>query len=182
MYNIRYITLQNYIFSLKVQNVGLGVRKFYHKIIGFVIYHYICIITLNQTTIMKNWLVFLLGFIVGIVCTIFAAVIIADSQNNDKGMTFFEQPGECLGADRFEVLQAIGGNYALAYKQEYDRFLGYTNTSLLVLVTNDNGEYYYDEQVIKVPKGKCMRQVGIYKYQTKSEAWKTVPIVKLMDK
>ena len=96
MYNIRYITLQNYIFSLKVQNVGLGVRKFYHKIIGFVIYHYICIITLNQTTIMKNWLVFLLGFIVGIVCTIFAAVIIADSQSNDKGMTFFEQPGECL--------------------------------------------------------------------------------------
>ncbi len=135
---------------------------------------------------MRKWLVFLLGFIVGIIFTsisvVFIAVSIADQGVSDNGMTFFEQPGECLGTDRFEVLQAIDGNYALAYKQEYDRFLGYTNTSLLVLVTNDNGEYYYDEQVIKVPKGKCMRQIGIYRYQTKSEDWKTVPIVKLMDK
>ena len=47
---------------------------------------------------------------------------------------------------------------------------------------NDNGEYYYDEQIIKVPKGKCMRQVGIYKYQAKSGIEKTVPIVMLMNK
>ena len=121
---------------------------------------------------MKNWLVFLLGFIVGIVCTIFAAVIIADSQSNDKGMTFFEQPGECLVTQGLHVLQALDGNYALA--------LEYSN-NLLVLVTNDDGEYYYDQQYIKVPKGKYMRQIGIYRYQTKSEDWKTVPIVKLMD-
>lgn len=121
---------------------------------------------------MKNWLVFLLGFIVGIVCTIFAAVIIADSQSNDKGMTFFEQPGECLVTQGLHVLQALDGNYALA--------LEYSN-NLLVLVTNDDGEYYYDQQYIEVPKGKYMRQIGIYRYQTKSEDWKTVPIVKLMD-
>ena len=50
-----------------------------------------------------------------------------------------------------------------------------------MLVTNDNGELYYDDQVIEVPKGKCMRQIGVYEYQTKSENWKTVPIVQLMN-
>ena len=58
----------------------------------------------------------------------------------------------------------------------------YMSTGLLVLLTNDNGEYYYDDQVIEVPKGMCMRQVGIYKYQTRMEIDKTVPIVKLMSK
>ena len=96
-------------------------------------------------------------------------------------MTFFEQPGECLSTYQFEVLQAIGNNYALAYEQVWG-YSGYINTDLLVLITNDNGDYYYDKQVIKIPKGKCMRQIGVYKYQAKSEIWKTVPIVKLMDK
>ena len=42
--------------------------------------------------------------------------------------------------------------------------------------------HYYDDQVIEVPKGMCMRQVGIYKYQTRMKIDKTVPIVKLMSK
>jgi hypothetical protein len=40
----------------------------------------------------------------------------------------------------------------------------------------------YDKQVVKVPAGMCMRQVGIYKYETKLGDLKTVPIVKLMNK
>ena len=133
---------------------------------------------------MKKWFVFLLGFITGVILTIVGAVIAAigsDSSNN--GMTFFEKPGECLSTNQFEVLQAIGDNYALAYEQEYvNSYIGFSNTDLLVLITNDNKDCYYDHQVIKTPKGKCMRQIGVYKYQTKSEIWKTVPIVKLMDK
>ena len=50
------------------------------------------------------------------------------------------------------------------------------------LQTEFNGELYYDDQMIEVPKGKCMRQIGVYEYQTKSENWKTVPIVQLMNK
>ena len=132
---------------------------------------------------MKKWLVFLLGFLAGIAFTVVVALIVASgSSSSIDGASFFEEPGECLSTNQFEVMQAIGDNYALAYEQEYDNYLGYTNTYLLVLLTNDNGECYYDKQVIKVPKGKCMRQIGVYKYKTKSEIWKTVPIVKLMDK
>ena len=57
-----------------------------------------------------------------------------------------------------------------------------TGLGLLVVVTNDNGEYYYDDQIIEVPQGMCMSQVGIYRYQTRMDMEKTVPIVKLMSK
>ena len=53
---------------------------------------------------------------------------------------------------------------------------------LVVLLTNDSGEYYYDDQMIKTPNGKAMKQVGVYKYETRGGIAKTVPIVKLMDK
>lgn len=132
---------------------------------------------------MKKGVVFLLGFLAGIVFTIVVSVVIAGGSNSnvgDNGITMFKQPGECLSVNRFEVMQTIGDNYALAHEQE-KFYNNYINTDLLVLVTNDNGEFYYDNQVIEIPKGKCMRQVGVYKYQTKSDIWKTVPIVKIMD-
>lgn len=134
---------------------------------------------------MKNWLAFLLGFISGIVFIIFIAAALAgvsEEETRDNGMTLFEQPAECLSTNRFEVMQVISDNYALAHEQKYESYINqYINTDLLVLITNDNGEYYYDDQVIKVPKGKCARQIGVYKYQTKLENWKTVPIVKIME-
>ena len=130
---------------------------------------------------MKKGIVFLLGFLAGIVFIIVVSVVIAGgSSASDNGVTMFEHPGECLSVNRFEVMQTIGDNCALAHEQE-KIYNTYMNTDLLVLVTNDNGEFYYDNQVIEVPKGKCMRQVGVYKYQTRSETWKTVPIVKIMD-
>lgn len=132
---------------------------------------------------MKKWLIFLLGFITGTVFTIAIAIIaVVGSSESPKGATFFEEPGECFSSSRFEVMQAIGDNYALAFEQCYNWDFGYTNTNLLVLLTNDNGKCYYDQQIVEVPKDKCVRQIGVYKYQTKSEIWKTVPIVKLMDK
>ncbi len=52
----------------------------------------------------------------------------------------------------------------------------------MVLLINDEGKYYYDDQIIEIPKGKCLRQIGVYKYMTKAEFEKTVPIAKIMDK
>lgn len=121
---------------------------------------------------MKKGVVFLLGFLAGIVFTFVVAIIVAKVYNaSDNGITMFEQPGKNVSEENFVVIQVIDGNYALAY--DYD--------GLVALVMNDDGEYYYDNQTIYVPRGKCMRQVGLYKYQTKTEDWKTVPIVKIMD-
>ncbi len=132
---------------------------------------------------MKNWVIFLLGFVSGIVfITIVAGSLVSEYESEDNGMTFFEQPGEVLSTKPFEVLQVLDDNHALAYELKWEPVLEkYITTDLLVLLTNDNGEYYYDDQKVKVPKGKCVRQVGIYKYQSKSKNWKTVPIVKIME-
>ena len=137
---------------------------------------------------MKKWVVFLLGLISGVVLTLVTMVILAMGANtnaNNNGVTLFDQPGECLNAKAFEVMQVVDNNHALAHELEWNEILeSYVPTAsgLLVLVTNDNGEYYYDDQIIEVPDGMCMRQVGIYRYQTMSDMEKTVPIVKLMNK
>ncbi len=130
---------------------------------------------------MKKWVIFVLGFIAGAVFLFFVLLIIGKSSSNDNGMTYFDKPGKCISTKEFEVIQVIGEGYALA-EERLEFSSGITLPgNLLVLVTNDNGELYYDDQVIEVPKGKCMRQIGVYEYQTKSENWKTVPIVQLMN-
>lgn len=134
---------------------------------------------------MNKWLVFLLGIISGVAITFITALILSSSANTtEKGTTLFETPGECLSTGSFEIIQVIDNNKALAYEIDHtSSFSSYTaHTELLVLLVNDDGIYYYDEQVIDIPDGKCARQIGIYKYLTKQEVYKTVPIVKIMDK
>ena len=132
---------------------------------------------------MKKWVVFLLGFIVGIVFTFVAIMLfVPTTSEKSNGMTFFEEPGECMSTLPFKVIQVVEDYGALACEVEYDSFLGdYVNNSLLVFLVNDNGEYYYDGQLVEVPKGKCMCQVGVYKYMSQMGIEKTVPIVKIMD-
>lgn len=131
---------------------------------------------------MKNLLVFLFGIFSGIALTIATLYIIASVyQIKDNGMTFFEQPGECMSTNPFEVMQVIDDNYALAHEMKWNKHSkNYLQGDMLVLITNDNNEYYYDDQLIKIPKGQCARQIGIYKYHANSGMEKTVPIVKIM--
>ena len=88
---------------------------------------------------MKKGVVFLLGFFAGVVFTFVVTMIIAKVSNaNDNGITMFEQPGKKVSEENFVVLQVVDDNYALAYDYR----------GLVVLVMNDNGEYYYDNQTI----------------------------------
>lgn len=124
---------------------------------------------------MKSFVFFIIGFISGI---LFLIVIgIASSYANDAGKTFYEAPGDCITTEKLQVIQDIGGGYALA--QERKR--GFSLDELVVLIENEDKNDFYDDQIIKVPAGKCMRQIGIYKYRSKGDEDKTVPIVRLMD-
>ena len=54
---------------------------------------------------------------------------------------------------------------------------GYIFTSdLEVLILAHEGDNFYDKQVIKVPKGKCARQIGNYRYEEYGST-KVIPIV-----
>jgi len=73
-------------------------------------------------------------------------------------------------------MQVIDDNAALALS------LNLKHVGVIYLLYNDEGKLYYDRETVKVPKGKVARQFGVYRYQTKDQMTKTVPIVKIVDK
>ena len=126
---------------------------------------------------MKKLLIFISGIIVGIVLTIGASLFFAKQSNANENLKFFETPTECVTKKDLEVFQVLGDGYALAWE------IGdlEISTGLVVLISDPEGKSFYDDQKIKIPKGKCARQVGVYKYITKNNMEKTVPVVEIME-
>ena len=128
---------------------------------------------------MKKIWIYLLGILSGVILTFVAFAIIGGIMNvkNDpasrvsNGMSFFEKPGDVIEEQSFKVFQALGDGAALAEGKGDGYYLG-----LNVLLYNEEGNPYYDEQIITAPSGKCFRQIGIYRYRTRSGLDKTIPI------
>lgn len=127
---------------------------------------------------MKQFLIFILGVIVGVVLTFVLAFYMSSTDVNDDNIIRFDNPTEIVNEQSFEVFQVVGDNMALVHGQSSP---GYYYGTLYLLV-NKEGKYYYDDEIVKVPKGKVVKQVGIYRYITKSDIQKTVPIVQIMNK
>ena len=131
---------------------------------------------------MKKIWVYLLGVLSGVVLMFIIGFII--NLTNTSNVIFFDQPGDIITIQRltgeteavqsFEVFQALKNGMALAtggsFFQEID-----------VLLWNDKGTPYYDNQKVTAPKGKCFRQIGIFKYESTDKMIRTVPIVTMMD-
>lgn len=123
---------------------------------------------------MKQVLIFILGIITGSVMTLLFGYFAFDSESSETknlGLTLFSENGDCIPVrDELTVTQVVESNLALAESVFYtDR--------LLVMLTNNEGIQYYDDQKISIPKGKCARQIGIFKYNTLLDIEKTVPVV-----
>lgn len=127
---------------------------------------------------MKKWLFFCGGVLVGVVLTFLFAVIFTLGHSNNKGVTWFDQPGEVVNENSFKVFQVLDNHAALVNAKSSEGRDWYFGA--VYLLTNDDNKYYYDDEIVEVPYGKVARQVGIYQYQTKSEREKTVPIIKIM--
>ena len=132
---------------------------------------------------MNKALSFILGLITGVVLTILTLFIIGKAMNagqgaSDDGITMFEQPGDIIPTKKFEVLQVVP-NGALAHSEETE-FGVSTFTGPIVLLLSEGQNTYYDGEVITVPKGKTVRQIGSYQYETRM-GYKTVPIVQVME-
>jgi len=125
---------------------------------------------------MKKFLIFIGGFVAGVVATILVAFLIyAANQPNDGllGLTIFPEKGECITVKKeIEIFQVLEPNVALA------RTGGILEDGIVVLLINYDGQSYYDEQKIKIPANKCARQIGTYQYTTRKDNFgKTVPAV-----
>lgn len=136
---------------------------------------------------MKKIWVYLLGVLTGIVITVIVLAIIGVAMNvkNDpgtrmtNGMSFFDTPGDIVESSSVKVFQALGDGAALAHCKGKEKYDWYGDP--IVLLYNEDGNPYYDDQIINVPNGKSFRQVGIYRYSSRMGD-KTVPIVMLLDK
>lgn len=131
---------------------------------------------------MKKFLIFIGGFIVGILVTIFVSYIFtrANKPNDGDllGLTFFEEKGECITKSEIKIFQVVNQNTALAKTVEYGKYgIREYSDEIVVLIIDFNGKTFYDDQKIKIPKDKCARQIGTYQYTTKSEFEKIVPAV-----
>jgi hypothetical protein len=143
---------------------------------------------------MKKWMIYLLGVLTGFVLTVLVAFVIYSNRpesNQDKfvgstetdieqpdGVKMFKEPGDVINERSFEVFQVVAENGALVTGKGDGNYM---YTGPVYLLINDDGKYYYDEEIIKLPKGKVVRQVGIYQYETKQAILKTVPIIEFLN-
>lgn len=130
---------------------------------------------------MKKVLIFIAGVVTGAALMIFILILITSGNSSISKVTLFEKEGECISKNSFEVFQVFDSGDALANEIEK----GYSTslpTGLVVLFLKESGKSFYDDQVIKVPSGKCAKQIGIFKYTTNTGMEKTVPIIDIRKK
>lgn len=132
-----------------------------------------------MSTRTKFILTYLGGVLTGIILTFVLAFMVTYQGNSSSlgdDIVMFEKPQQEIKATSFEVMQVLPNGSALARVEDMDNF------GMIVLFLADKGTSYYDDQKIDVPSGKKVMQVGTYKYVTRSEMEKTVPVVEILDK
>ncbi len=134
---------------------------------------------------MNKFWTFIAGAFSGILLTIVVLLIIgsAKGESSIPGLTTFEERGQMMEAEQYSIIQTLSDSYALAMEISLDRFYDLDISSILtpVLLIGDETSHFYDGLEVKVTNNKRFYQVGTYKYETKSEDWKTVPAVMLLE-
>ncbi len=127
----------------------------------------------------KFILTYLGGIVTGIVLTfVFAFMVTYQEHSSTLGndIVMFEKPQQEIKVTSFEVMQVLPDGSALARVEDIDNF------GMIVLFLANKTMSYYDDQKIVVSSEQRVMQIGTYKYMTRGEMEKTVPIVELLDR
>lgn len=117
---------------------------------------------------MKKFLIFIGGFVAGIIATILVVFLFFTEPFD--GLTIFPEKGECIiTTNELVVFQVLEPNKALARTICFDR--------IVVLLVNHEGKTYFDRQRIEIPANKCARKIGVYQYIAEDDRVRTVPVV-----
>ena len=125
---------------------------------------------------------FILTYVAGIVtgCVLlfvfFFIVGTINSSSANDNIVMFKKPRNIVPGKSFKIIQVFPNGNALASGDDLD------NLGLAVLFTGDESTSYYDGQIIKIPEGNVVRQIGNYSYIARNGMDKTVPIVKIIKK
>jgi hypothetical protein len=150
---------------------------------------------------MRGCLVFIGGYIAGFVSVLLLIMVMAALTTSDtissysersvegksttiisevkqSDIKLFEAPTDCVSTSDFKIEEVIDEYYAIADEVEYNTVLKkyYSKYAIKVVIKSEEKNKYFDEQIIKMPAGKCMRQIGVYtKYSN------TYPVVKISE-
>ena len=94
--------------------------------------------------------------------------------NPKETITYINSTGEKEPVKSFRVIGTIENGMAIAVCPQVHSY------ELIVLLSNDNGEVYYDNQIVDAPKEKVFKQIGVYKTNSKN-GLEVVPVVKIAD-
>lgn len=95
-----------------------------------------------------------------------------------QSFIWFDEPGEVIDEPSFQVFQVWSTTEALVRdKGSYTTIYG----GAIYLIIDENGNFY-DDQIIRIPKGKEVRRVGTVRYPTPKETTKTVPVIQILEK
>lgn len=121
---------------------------------------------------------FILTYVGGIItgCLLMFGYASYMNLTHNDDVVYFDKPQQVINAKKLRVFQVYSDGSALAMIDDVD---GYGTVLALPAA---EGCSYYDDQKISVPSGKCIKQIGTYRYTTNQHIEKTVPIVDLFDK
>ena len=125
---------------------------------------------------MKSFLFFIAGMVVMFVgLSMFGVYNEMYSEGaNISGLTYLseQQVGKTFEYRSIKIIQAHSQNTALVWPTDkYD--------PVMFLLGNET-DAFYDDQIINVPKGYKLVQVGTYRYTTREKIEKTVPAVAIV--
>lgn len=101
------------------------------------------------------------------------------AKEEDDGITYLDEPGECVTELDLKVVQVLESGNAIA--KGITSWLGgiaRTSGGAEVLLLRKDGDLYYSGQIVKIPKGYCARQVGVYR----QSSYSTYPVVRIVEK
>lgn len=140
----------------------------------------------NMSTRTKFILTFVAGLVTGVILVFAFGYYVAMSNRNnsssDNVVQMFDTPKQEIKADEFKIFQVLPDGSALASYDEIISKEGYIEYGTVVFFPASNEAAYYDSQIITLPKGKCFKQIGTYRYTTKDGMMKTVPAIDIFDK
>ena len=123
------------------------------------------------------------GFVTGIICTcLFAFYVGSRDKRLDNGIELFDKPRQEIKAKEFDIMQVLPNGNALAQYNKFTLDDSTISIGTVVMFLSSKEGSFYDDQKIKLQKGKLFRQIGTYRYQTTQGIEKTVPIVGVFDK
>ena len=128
-----------------------------------------------MSTRVKSILIYVGGIFTGIIIMCVLSLCVA-KHNADGGLVIFEQPGQKFELTELKIIQVLNNESALATGNDL------SNYGTVFLLLPKDGVSYYDDQKITVPSGKFARQIGTYRYISKNDVEKTVPVIDFYDK